>query len=70
MLSVMFSNFNTSNVTIQRTVRRPCRFLHDHFNTSNVTIQRVPQMSLSVKFAYFNTSNVTIQPRVHKVHEG
>ncbi len=57
-----WSNFNTSNVTIQLAPILKAVGCSSNFNTSNVTIQ------LSHKFIYiytslhFNTSNVTIQP--------
>ena len=35
----IFSNFNTSNVTIQLTAVFPSVSFQTHFNTSNVTIQ-------------------------------
>ena len=56
-----WSNFNTSNVTIQLAPILKAVGCSSNFNTSNVTIQ------LSHKFIYiytslhFNTSNVTIQ---------
>ena len=38
---VIFTDFNTSNVTIQQCCREEPRKLQDDFNTSNVTIQHI-----------------------------
>ena len=55
------SNFNTSNVTIQRAQRIELFALLLYFNTSNVTIQQLVVSNSTYDLLHFNTSNVTIQ---------
>ena len=66
-LASAFSNFNTSNVTIQHGAALEIPYELLDFNTSNVTIQHPIIVFLFYTSIHFNTSNVTIQRIVQAV---